>query len=323
VARKSSIDQLLRSIREIPDDERAAGPVLQKGLASGVGPVVAAVVRTVNRHGWTAWHEALELAFDPLQQGGIKADPGCTGRVSIVEVLAEAERPSWTMYLTGSGTFQLEPVWGGSEDSAGELRARSLLALVHTRFPGALDRVAELLADPLPKVRAAAAIAAGDGGQVGASALLRFKIAQGDDDPDVLGSATSSLLSLDPAGGVEVAARLLRGGDAGIRQSVGLALGESRNALALPLLETWWNAAITSGERDTALSSIALLRVPSSQQFLLALVAGPNRAAARAALRALSIFRHDPVLVEAVLTAARSGDATHEDLIECGFGVPS
>ncbi len=104
-------------------------------------------------------------------------------------------------------TVQLEPVWAvpPTEDTAGELRARSLLALVHTRYPAALDLVAEALADPLARVRMAAATAIGDTCALGASAVLRLKIRLGDSEPEVIGNAVGSLLAIDGSAGLAVA----------------------------------------------------------------------------------------------------------------------
>lgn len=315
------IERQLAALRDLPEDESAASATLSKALDSGSGLVVAAAARIVRTRGYARFHPLLEAAYAPLAAGGRKTDPGCGGRAAIVEALAEGEERAWPLYREGLATVQLEPVWGDPphEDTAGELRARSLLALAHTGYAGALDLAAEALADPLARVRIAAATALGDTGAPGASAVLRLKLAIGDDEPEVIGTVISALVALDAVAGLGAAERLLGSEIGELREHVGLALGASRNAGALPVLEQWWSRAVLAPERETALVSVALLRSAESVRFLVELVGGENRTDARAALKALAPFSHDRATVEAVRAAANRGAVTAEDLAERGF----
>jgi HEAT repeat protein len=315
------IERQLAALRDLPEDEGAASAKLVKALDSGSGLVVAAAARIVRTRGYADLYPMLESAYAQVGARGRETDPGCGGRAAIVEALAEGEQRAWPVYLAGAATIQLEPVWGipPHEDTAGELRARSLLALVHTGYPGALDLAAEALADPLSRVRIAAATAIGDTGAPGASAVLRLKIAIGDEEPEVIGTTVGALLALDAAAGLAAAERLLGSESDALREHVGLALGASRNAGALPLLEQWWSHAVLTPERETALVSVALLRSAESVRFLAGIVGGADRTNGRAALKALAPFSHDRATVEAVSTAARSGAVTAEDLAEQGF----
>ncbi len=315
------IERQLAALRDLPEDESAARGPLEKALESGSGLVVAAAARIVRTRGYARLHPLLEAAYDPLAAGGRKTDPGCGGRTAIVEALAEGEQRAWHVYLAGAATIQVEPVWGipPHEDTAGELRARSLLALVHTGYAGALDLAAEALADPLTRVRIAAATAIGDTGAPGGGAVLRLKIAIGDDEPEVIGTAVGALLALDTAAGLGVAERLLGSESDALREHVGLALGASRSAGALPLLEQWWSRAVLAPERETALVSIALLRSAESVRFLVGTVEGADPTNARAALKALAPFSHDRATAEMVRAAARRGTVTPEDLAAHGF----
>jgi hypothetical protein len=315
------IERLLATLRELPDDEPAAAAALERALASESGPVVAAAARIVRSRGYAALHPLLEAAFAPLVAGGHKVDPSCSGKAALVEALAEGDAPAWHVYLAGAATIQREPVWADPPyvDTAGEVRARSLLALVHTRYPGALDLVAEALADPLARVRIAAAQALGDSGAVGATAVLRFKIALGDLEPEVTGAAVGSLLALDATAALGIAERLLAGEAEVLREHVGLALGSSREPRALPLLEQWWTRAELDSERETALVAIALLRSADGVRFLVGLVAARDRVDGRAALKALAPFAHDPTIATAVAEAATTGAVTAEDLGATGF----
>jgi HEAT repeat protein len=315
------IERLLAALRDLPEEEAAASSTVEKALDSGSGLVVAAAARIIRTRGFTRLHPLLEAAYAPLAAGGRKSDPGCGGRAAIVEALADGEQRAWHVYVAGAATIQLEPVWGipPHEDTAGELRARSLLALVHTGYPGALDLAAEALADPFVRVRVAAATAIGDTGALGASAVLRLKIAIGDEEPEVIGTAVGALVALDAAGGLAAAERLLGSESDALREHVGLALGASRNTGALPLLEQWWSRAALAPERETALVSVALLRSADGVRFLVGIVGGADRTNARAALKALAPFSHDRATAEAVRAAARGGTVTAEDLAEHGF----
>jgi HEAT repeat protein len=315
------IERQLAALRDLPEDEGAAGATLEKALGSKSGIVVAAAARIARSRGYAHLYPLLERAYGEVGAGGRDTDPGCGGRAAIVEALAEGEQRAWPVYLAGAATIQLEPVWGipPHEDTAGELRARSLLALAHTGYPGALDLAAEALADPLSRVRIAAATAIGDTGALGGSAALRLKLAVGDEEPEVMGTAVSALLALDAVAGLTAAERLLASDSDALREHVGLALGASRSTGALPLLEQWWSRSVLASERDTALVSIALLRSAESVRFLVGIVGGPDRTNGRAALKALAPFSHDRATVEAVRAAARSGAVTAEDLAEHGF----
>jgi hypothetical protein len=315
------IERQLATLRDLPDDERAASAKLETALGSRSGIVVAAAARVVRTRGYAHLYPLLEAAYGPVAGGGRETDPGCGGRAAIVEALAEGEQRAWHLYLEGAATVQLEPVFGIPlhEDTAGELRARSLLALVHTGYPGALDLAAEALADPLARVRIAAATAVGDSGAIGATAVLRLKLAIGDSEPEVIGTVVGALLALDATAGLAAAERLLASDSDALREHVGLALGATRNAGALPLLEQWWSSAVLAPERETALVSIALLRSAESVRFLVGLVGGEDRANGRAALHALAPFAHDRSTAAAVRAAAESGVVTAEDLAKDGF----
>ena len=53
--------------------------------------------------------------------------------------------------------MQLEPVWGGMEDSAPPLRAAAVVALTRAEGASSLPLLVDALADPAKEVRTAAA----------------------------------------------------------------------------------------------------------------------------------------------------------------------
>src|ERR1039458_3482030 len=95
---------------------------------------------------------------------------------------------------------QLEPVWGGSSDTAGTLRATCALALVQCRSlvdSDLLAHLVELLADKDKAVRAEAVRAIEQVGSSSASLLLRLRAVLDADEPEVLGACYSGILRIE------------------------------------------------------------------------------------------------------------------------------
>ena len=87
---------------------------------------------------------------------GKNSDKGCAAKTAIAEALAAMEYGEPEPFLRGVRHVQREPVWGGTEDTAGRLRAACILGLMGTGYPDAAREAVDLLADPQPDARAAA-----------------------------------------------------------------------------------------------------------------------------------------------------------------------
>ena len=59
----------------------------------------------------------------------LKRDPQCWGKNAVAKALKELEHREAAPYLRGTAHIQMEPVWGGQQDTAGPLRGICLLAL--------------------------------------------------------------------------------------------------------------------------------------------------------------------------------------------------
>ena len=101
-------------------------------------------------------------------------------------------------FSRGPSHVQLEPVWGGSEDTAAPLRAAAILALVRLDYRGLLPLLVDSLTDSQKEVRIAAAQALGHHGSEPASLLLRLKARMGDKEPDVISECLSGLSACSP-----------------------------------------------------------------------------------------------------------------------------
>lgn len=283
----SKFDQQLAALHRSPSPEAVAAALRSKN-----GILIAAAVP----HALAP--DALAEAFAALLVDGAKRDPTCRGKVAIARALHD--RDEWDdLFVTGVRTVQKEPALGGPVDTAGVLRGICGLAHAHFARADALDVLADLLADPEPAARIAAAQGLGDAGRPDASALLRFKLHTGDAEPEVIGACCASLLALHKARAIEAVARLLDGEHA---ESAALALAESRLPEAVPVLVAWTDRTLPAVRRTVGYLALALTRL--AHDHLLAIVETGDRADALAAAKALATFKDDPALCERIRTAA-------------------
>ncbi len=297
----------------------AAMPELRRFLADRSGYLAGEAAEVVARLELRDLVPDLVTAFLRLLVDGVVVDKGCFGKKRILEALLGFEADARDAYLAGLRCTQLEPSFGKPIDTAGAIRGLAAHALVQIDYPDALAEIAPLLADPESIVRAEAAHAIGRSGVPGAGAVLHLKVLGGDAEPDVLQSAYVGLLRLDARRYLPVVAAALESEQAPTAEAGALALGESRLAEALPIL----NAALDSEggggpDRRSLLMAIALLRSDEAIDLLVGLVEKAAVAQAVAALGALTLHRHDPRIVERVrrVVAARESARLSEALRE-------
>src|SRR5687768_11558657 len=182
------LEERLAAIHAIADDPAAPGAeaALRDALRGKSGALIGAAAEVVGEGGFDRLIEELPAAFTRLLERPIERDPGCRGKVAIVRVLHAFDYWAESVFPPGARHVQPEPVWGGSEDTAAELRGLCGLSYAHFGRADALDLLAELLADPERTARAAAAQALGDCGRPDAAALLRYKALMGDTEPAVM-----------------------------------------------------------------------------------------------------------------------------------------
>lgn len=307
MARK--LEERLAAIHALGRDASGPGPraLLRDALRSKTGMLVAAAADLIDGdHGELAGE--LPDAFERLLERPIERDPGCRGKVAVARALHRIDRWVDAVFARGVRHVQREPVWGGSEDTAGELRGVCGLAHAHAGRADALEVLAELLADPERTARAAAAQALGDSGRADAAALLRYKALIGDDEPAVLAACFASLFVLAGEASVGFVARFLAGDDERAEVAA-LALGESRQAEAFPILRAWCDDSSTAQRTQVATLALALLRLDAATDHLFGLVAAGEARDAIAAVRALATFHEDAALA----ARARAAAAAHPD----------
>src|SRR5262249_25023442 len=118
---------------------------------------VAAAAALSARFRFTDLATEMVAAFDRFMIDPTETDKTCSAKTAIVDELNELDFQEPDVFLAGIRHIQLEPVWGGSRDTAADLRAGCAMAVVRIGHPQANVLLADLLADSERAVRIAAA----------------------------------------------------------------------------------------------------------------------------------------------------------------------
>ena len=149
----------------------------------------------------TAAKTPAELAaeFNRILSKGPKADKGCVALTRAARALVDTDYDDADLFRRGMKHVQMEPVWGGREDVAAELRAVCGMGLANTHDPNALRDLVDLLTDREWIARAGAARAIAAMGSEAAALLLRLKILLGDKETEVLSDCMLGLIDIEGA----------------------------------------------------------------------------------------------------------------------------
>src|SRR4051795_4084066 len=125
MATRASLDDKLAALRELRG--QALRPEQRSELRKRIGDrsnlVVAAAAAIAGENTLVELAEDLEAAFDRFLVNPLKDDKLCRAKLAIVLALDKMEHQAGGLSLKAGGPVQLEPVWGGTEDSAPPLRA--------------------------------------------------------------------------------------------------------------------------------------------------------------------------------------------------------
>lgn len=308
----------LAVVRDDPSvaDARAR---LIAGLASARSIVVLQAASLVREHRIEGLEAELAAAFARLLEDPVKRDPGCHAKLAILEALDYLEVNDEDTFFLGARYVQKEPAWGPPVDTATSVRARSVLALARTGHPDLPLLAAEMLVDPEPPVRQAAADALAYRESRASAAPLLLKLVTGDADPMVTLAVMSALLATAPDW---VLPRLKERLDANddTTELAALALGQSRRDDALALLLAALESCVRSRDRAVYLRAIGLHRSDRALEAMLAVIAADNATDARAAVLALGPRRFDPGVRERVTEAARDARVDLSTELAKAFG---
>ncbi|HTU43528.1 MAG TPA: hypothetical protein VMF91_00600 [Bryobacteraceae bacterium] len=289
-----------------PDPETFAA--LRKALADPVNVVVAKAARIIADLGLQSLLPDLLSAFHRLFENPKQTDPQCWGKNALAKALKDLGHAGSQEFLSGLNHVQMEPVWGGQEDTATVLRSTCALALVQctdiTR-QAVMRHLVDAFADETATVRADIARALEQIQGEEACLLLRLKALLGDEEPGVTGQVLESLLRLEHAAAVPFVANFLPlAGE--VAEEAALALGASRLPAALDVLKQTWTDARILVPEDVLLRAISSSRQESAIEFLLEIVRTGREREAIAALAALELHRASAEIRGRIASAAES-----------------
>lgn len=287
----------LAALNALDDPAGAAAlPLLRQALAGRSNLLAARAAEIAGEWALEALRDDLAHAFARFLPDATRRDPTCAAKHAIAEALVRLEHRDETLFLTGLRFVQLEPVYGGREDTAARLRAICAAGLVGMDYPGVLLELAALLADPEADARVGAVRAIARATEPGGLPLLWYKLLIGDEATDVLYECFAAVLLLEPARAAPHVAGYVRRANPSIAEAAALALGESRLPEALPLLRAAWEESDEPAVRRVILLALAVLRRDEATDFLLGVLANGTAHEAHDALAALELYRRDDVV---------------------------
>jgi HEAT repeat protein len=277
---------LLRSSGASPESEAA----LRKALRERVNVVVAKAATIIAEFQLRALIPDLSKAFERLFESAAQVDPQCWGKTAIAKALKDLGHAESATFRRGLRHIQMEPVWGGEEDTATALRSTCTLALVQctdiSRLELLTDLVDKLTEGAAPvRMDAARALEQLEGHEP--ALLLRLKARTGDSDPAVTGQVLESLLRLEEERAVTFVAEFLEFADDEVREQAALALGVSRLSSAITLLKDHWTKWRATRPEPVLLRAISASRHDSAIEFLLEIIRDGREREALEALQAL------------------------------------
>lgn len=307
MAKSPKLEDLLERLNQIQSDPttQEAITTLSQVLKSKYAVAIARAARIIGKAELKQFCPELETVFGKLLLNAAASDPACVAKKAIAEALYRMEYRGQDLFLSGIHHIQMEPVWGGSIDTAPGLRGFCALGLVRMHYPDSMLELADLLADPESEARIGAARAIAYSENPQGVPLLRLKVKIGDADPQVLSECFVALLQLSPVQSLSLVAMFLDHADEQICEMAALALGESRIPAALAVLSDWWQRNRQPELRRTALLAISMLRQDDALDFLLSIVMDGKIDDAKVAIAALKIYQDDSTLWQRVKDAAR------------------
>ncbi|GMV99546.1 MAG: hypothetical protein AMXMBFR84_06850 [Candidatus Hydrogenedentota bacterium] len=263
--------------------DESASAYLRLCLKSKHGALAARAARIISSNRIAGFRLDLESVFfrccDAPEQ-----DPGCVAKMAVVDALNDLDYDAADLFLKGIRYVQLEPVWGKSVDTAGGLRVKCAGGLIRLNYPGVSFLLTDLLVDPQPEARMGAARALAHLGRHECELVLRLKVLQGGDEPEVIAECLSALSTFDSDETLPFLRRILHGGNRDVWPGAALALGETRSPEAVAMLSDFWSTLPRSAERFGLLLPIALTRTEEGIAFLLDVI---EREAAELAIESI------------------------------------
>jgi hypothetical protein len=312
MAKRLSTQEKLAKLGKLADQPLSEDSIkeIRKALSSANNLVVAKAAQVAAKCQRTDLIPELIVAFERFMQKPVKTDKGCFAKTALVEALDTLEIREYDVFLQGIHHIQMEPAYGGHEDTAANLRARCALALARCEYPDIFFELTTLLADPEPQPRIAAIKALTYLNEEKSELLLRLKALTGDKEPQVLSECFSGLISIAPAHSLPFVAGFLENSDLLIAEGAALALGESREMQAFKVLQDQWEDSIDREVKEMLLLPMALTRCDDAFKYLLDIVACEYQGYAAAAVKALKVYADNDAQREKIRNVVASRPET-------------
>jgi hypothetical protein len=300
------VEEQLAALDALSGDRAAKQERLESALAARHCRVVAKAARLAEELLEYDLIPALLAAYRRFLDKPAKQDPSCHAKKALARALVALDCNDVEFFSAGLRYRQLEPVWGGTADTAADVRASCAMGLVASGYPRALVELTALLHDAEPSARIGAVRAIACGNRREAELLLRAKILAGDAEPEVLGECFTGLLEVEPDESLGFVASYLKSSDHAIRELAALALGESRLDGAVGLLKEAWSGVLVGDEfRRALLRAAAAHRSDAAVDWLLEIVGEARVPVAMEAVTALEPYRHNAKLMQRLEAAVK------------------
>ena len=296
---RAGIDEQLAALDALPSEREAKIAVLQRALSDRHYRVAAKAARVAEEALLYELVPQLLAAYFRFLDKPLKSDPSCFAKKALTRALVALDCADVEFYRHGLQYRQLEPVWGGTADTAVDVRASCAMGLVASGYPRALVELTALLNDADAGARLGAVRAIACGNPREAELLLRAKALGGDAEPQIVGECFTGLLAVAPEESIPFVAGYLVHADGALRELAALALGESRLDGALqPLKEAWSGVLVGAEFRRVLLRAAAAHRSEAAFDWLLEIVAEAREPIAVAVIEALAPYKHNARLMQ-------------------------
>ncbi|HWF09335.1 MAG TPA: hypothetical protein VG297_12785 [Bryobacteraceae bacterium] len=304
--KQDPVETALAALDDIPVRTLEGRKQIAKALAGKSNSVAAKAARIAGDAQWSDLKEELAAAFARFLRQGASLDKGCKASVAIARALFALDYDNAALYLSGLRHVQMEAVWGGSIDTAGELRGICAMGLVNCSYPHKLRELVAVLVDDEAQARSGAIRALTTIGSEPAALLLRLKALSGDKEPEVLGDCFSGLLAIEGASAMPLVISFTDAANNQVAEAAFLALGATRREDAIEWLKTRFGQVVDSETRQSILLALAASRTEAAMAFLLDVIRNGSPRSSEIAVSAMHVNSTDARIREEIAAALRA-----------------
>lgn len=293
----------LAALDEVPLRTPDGRHQIAKALGGKSNLIAAKAARIAGDARWSDLQNELVKAFNRFLRQGSALDKGCKATVAIARALFAFDYDDAEFYLSGVRHIQIEPVYGGSVDTAGELRAICAMGLASCSYPNKLREMLPLLVDSEAHARSGAIRALAAVGSDAAALLLRLKALTGDKEPEVIGDCLGALFAIEGAGATPLVISFTESREKPIAEVAFLALGATRRDDAIEWLKSRFGQVVDSETRASILLALAASRTEAAIDFLLDVIRNGSSRSSQIAVSAMQVNSADPQIQEKIQAA--------------------